>query len=530
MEFARTLLEQQPLLALFLTVALGYLAGEINVKGFSLGVGAVLVVALGMGWLVPGALPAPAIGTLGLALFLYAVGIQYGRQFFAGLTSRSGLRANAIGAVGVLCSGAVCVLFVHAAKLDVGHALGLFAGAGTNTPALQAAIATLGNDDAAVGYSVSYPIGVAGPILFLYLGAAVMKPQISAPPGTGMELLEIGLEKAEFFGKRLAALVAALPAQVQIVALRRDQQNQPALPNAVVGRGDVLLAVGPSKAALEEAQRLLGEPAPGSISADRRDLDYLRVFASRPGVVGMLLGDLALPGESASVVIHVRRGDADLHARPDLVLEFGDRVGMLANRADFPALRKFFGDSIKGTAEFSYISIGLGMALGFALGALPIPVPGIGKVALGLSGVLVVALVLGNARRTAGLNWTMPLSANLVLRNLGLTLFLAQVGMASGPKFAATIAADGPWLLGLGAAALVALTLPILVLGLAVFRLPYDEVAGIVSGACSNPAILAYANRLTPTDAPDLGYAMIFPGMTILKILFVDVAAVLLSP
>jgi putative transport protein len=169
------------------------------------------------------------------------------------------------------------------------------------------------------------------------------------------------------------------------------------------------------------------------------------------------------------------------------------------------------------------------MALGFALGALPIPVPGIGKVALGLSGVLVVALVLGNARRTAGLNWTMPLSANLVLRNLGLTLFLAQVGMASGPKFAATVGADGPWLLGLGAAALVALTLPILVLGLAVFRLPYDEVAGIVSGACSNPAILAYANRLTPTDAPDLGYAMIFPGMTILKILFVDVAAVLLS-
>src|SRR4030095_14122085 len=120
-----------------------------------------------------------------------------------------------------------------------------------------------------------------------------------------------------------------------------------------------------------------------------RDLDYLRVFASRPTVVGRALGDLELPGDKAAVVIHVRRGDADLQARPDLVLEFGDRVGVLAARADFPAMRKFFGDSIKGTAEFSYISIGLGMALGLLLGAINIPLPGAGTVALGLSGVLI---------------------------------------------------------------------------------------------------------------------------------------------
>ena len=236
-----------------------------------------------------------------------------------------------------------------------------------------------------------------------------------------------------------------------------------------------------------------------------------------------MLGDLDLPGEQDSVVIHVRRGDTDLEARSDLVLEFGDRVGLLAHRGDFTALRKFFGDSIKGTAEFSYISIGLGMALGFLVGAIGIPLPGIGRVALGLSGVLIVALILGNLRRIAGLNWTVPLSANLVLRNLGLTLFLAQVGMASGPRFAATVAETGFLMLGMGVVVLVALVLPVLVLGLFVFRMPFDDVVGIVAGATGNPAILAYSNRLAPTDRPDVGYAMIFPAMTIVKVLFVDV-------
>jgi putative transport protein len=110
-----------------------------------------------------------------------------------------------------------------------------------------------------------------------------------------------------------------------------------------------------------------------------------------------------------------------------------------------------------------------------------------------------------------------------VIRNLGLTLFLVKVGMASGPKFAATVTETGSVLLGLGSTVLLALVLPILTLGLLFFRIPFDDVAGIVAGACGNPAILAYSNKLTPTDRADIGYAMIFPGLTIVKILFVDI-------
>ena len=253
---------------------------------------------------------------------------------------------------------------------------------------------------------------------------------------------------------------------MQIVALRRADHNQPASPDLVVAENDVVLAVGPSKDALEQASKSLGEAAPGR-ARSRIAATSTTCACSRPGRPWWA-GRSAIStcrASKASVVVQVRRGDTDILPRPDLVLEFGDRVGLLAHRGDFPALRKFFGDSIKGTAEFSYISIGLGMALGFLLGAIQIPLPGIGKIALGLSGVLIVALILGNLRRTGGMNWTIPLSANLVLRNLGLTLFLAQVGMASGPKFAATVAETGFLMLGLGAVVLVALVLPILISG-----------------------------------------------------------------
>jgi putative transport protein len=525
MEFIRAFLEQQPMMALFLTIAIGYLVGEINVKGLSLGVGAVLFVALAMGWFAPQSMPAPMVGTLGLALFLYAVGIQYGKQFFAGLTSPQGRRANVMALCGVLLAGAVSIIFVKTMGVSMGYALGLFAGSGTSTPTLQAAIEALKNNDPAVGYSVSYPFGVAGPILFLYIAFMLLRPKIETSASAGLEMLEIMVRNAEMSGKTLAEVMTTLPTGVQIVARRRAGRNEPASPTTMVAEDDVLLAVGASKEALAEAGKSLGEEAHGRLVKDREHMDYLRVFASRPTVVGRALGDLHLPGENGSVILHVRRGDADLMAEPDLVLEFGDRVGLLASRERFGAMRKFFGDSIKGTAEFSYISIGIGMALGFLIGAVKVPLPFVGKIAVGLAGVLIAALVLGKLRRTGGMNWTIPLSANLVLRNLGLTLFLAQVGMSSGPKFAATVAQTGFQMVGLGMVVLIALVLPVMVLGLFVYRMRYDEVAGIVAGACGNPAVLSYSNRLAPTDKPDLAYAMIFPGMTIVKIILVDIVA-----
>lgn len=526
MDFIRGLLEQQPLMALFLTIAIGYLVGEINIKGFSLGAGAVLFVALAVGWFAPKSAPAPMVGTFGLAIFLYAVGIQYGKQFFQGLTSPDGIKANIMALTGVLLSGAVSLAFIRMFTLPPGHALGLFAGAGTSTATLQAAILTLGNNDAAVGYSVAYPFGVAGPILALYLTFIILKPTIEVA-STSMALLEIALRNPDFIGKRLGEVMDTLPAGVKIVALRHEHHNFAASRDMFLAEDDVVLATGPDRDTLDKLRENLGEAAPGRIAKDRSDIDYLRVFASKPDVVGRALGDLDMPGGKA-LVVQVRRGDVDLLPQPDLVLEYGDRVGVFANRAEFPALRKYFGDSIKATAEFSYISIGLGMALGFLLGAISVTLPGIGKISFGLAGVLIAGLVLGKLRRTGKIHWTMPLSANVVLRNLGLTLFLAQVGMSSGPKFAATVSATGFLMIGLSCVAVAALVVPVILMGLFLFKMPYDQVAGIAAGATGNPAILAYGSKVAPTEKPDIGYAMIFPGMTIVKILFVNIVPALL--
>jgi putative transport protein len=505
--------------ALFLTIAIGYLVGKINIKGLSLGAGAVLFVALAIGWFAPKGAPAAMIGTFGLALFLYAVGIQYGKEFFRGLVSSEGRKANLLAIIGVVLSGIVSLAFIGG-RIKLGYALGLFAGSGTSTSALQAAIQALGNDDPAIGYSVAYPFGVFGPILFLYLAFIILKPRFSSA-GAGQEMLEIAVRNPEVIGKKVRDVIRSLPAGVKITAVREDHHNEPASPETILKADEVVLAVASDKTALEQACEYLGDVAAGRIANDRRDLDYLRVFASTPSVIGKPLSALAVPGGIQYSVMSVRRGDSDLLGQPSLVLEYGDRIALLASRANFPAVRKFFGDSIKGTAEFSYISIGLGMALGFLFGAIKFPIPGLGKLALGLAGVLVVALILGKLRHFGGINWTIPLSANLVLRNLGLTLFLAQVGMVSGPKFVATVGQSGFLFLGLGAVVLIALVLPILLIGIYVFKLPYDQLAGIIAGAAGNPAILAYSNKLAPTDQPDIGYAMIFPGMTILKILFV---------
>ena len=526
MEYVKALLEQQPMLALFLTIGLGYLVGEINVKGFSLGAGAVLFVALAVGWLAPKSVPPAMVGTLGLALFLYTVGIQYGKQFFAGLTTRAGLHANTIALAGVLLSGAVSLSFVPLFDLEPGHALGIFAGSGTSTPTLQAAMAAAGNEEPAVGYSVSYPFGVAGSILFLYITFLNLKPRVEATTGH-FDLLEIAVRNPVLFGRRFAEVMVMLPAGVQIAALRRSQRTEPLSPNALVAEDDIVLAVGATEAALKQAGQTLGKAVPGSLIPDRRDLDYLRVFASRPAVAGKQLGELDLPGGKGTSVLHVRRGDTDLLARPDLTLEYGDRVGLLAHRRDFAVLRGYFGDSIKGTAELSYISVGLGMALGFVLGAIAIPIPGMSRITLGLLGVLIAALILGKLQRAGSMNWTMPVSANLVLRNLGLTLFLAQVGMSAGTTFVSTVAEHGLLMLILGALATIALVVPVLLIGFLVFRMPYDEVAGIAAGLAGNPAIFSYASRLAPSDRLDTGYAMIFPGMTIVKILLVNVATAL---
>jgi putative transport protein len=525
LETLRQLLEQSPILALFAAIGLGYALGQVSIRGFSLGVGAVLFAGLALGAIAPKAAPPGLVNSIGLIMFLYGIGIQYGKQFFAGLRG-PGLKWNLIAAAGVLGSLVVTLALGRVAGVSLAHSTGLFAGSLTSTPTLQAAIDTAGNRDPAIGYSVSYPFGVIGPILCLFACARLFKRRL-APVAPPLQPLEITLGEKQ--SATLAELLAGLPAGVELVAVRQGGTNRLPDPSARVEAGDGVLLFG-APAALEQARLALGTVDTGRLTKDRGSLDLVRLFVSRPTAIGVPLKQVQFPDGLVAKIAEVRRGDALIFPDPDLVLEYGDRVGVIAARDALPALRRHFGDTIKATTEFSYASVGLGMSLGVLLGLVEIPIPGVGSFSLGLAGgPLVVALIFGRFSRIGTMSWHIPLPANLTLRNFGLTLFLAAVGLGSGAPFVATVSQTGFTLLGIGAAILLSAILTIILLGHFVFKLSTDELFGVVSGAAGNPAILSYANQTVPSDRVDVAYATIFPSMTILKIICVQVVLVLLG-
>ncbi len=521
------LLGAQPILALFLAVGLGYAVGQVSILGFSLGIGAVLFVGLFLGAVAPKAQIAGPLGLVGLTMFLYGIGIFYGRQFFEGL-SGPGRKYNLLALVAVVAGLLVTLVLGHAFHLEVGHTLGLFAGSMTNTPSLQAAIEVTGNQDPSVGYSVAYPFGVIGPILCFYLMTRRVRPTFPPKPAR-FHMAEVTIGNLPMEGVPLSELVASLPAGSQITGVRQDGRNFLPEHDAVLRQGDAVMLVAETEDAIAEAAGKLGHLDPGRIAKDRKDLSYQRFFVSKNNLTGIRLKDLPMPADLPMQILHVRRYDADLVPSSDLMLEIGDRIGVIVPNELTARARAWFGDTVESTAEFSYISLGFGMVLGVLLGELPIPIPGVGTVTLGIGGgPLIVALIAGRLRRTGSISWVMPLPANLALRNFGLTLFLATVGINSGQAFVTTVAAEGPLLLLIGASAVLVTVGIVLLAGHFVLHIPYDDLLGVASGATGNPAILVYAARMAPTDRPDIGYAMIFPSATIIKVIAVQIVGLAL--
>lgn len=528
LDFARDIIGTQPILTAFLAIGLGYLVGQINIFGFSLGVGAVLFVGLAIGAFAPKAQIVGPIGLIGLIMFLYGVGILYGRQFFEGMTGVAGRKYNLLAFVAVMVGLAVSLGLGHVFGIKLGHTLGLFAGSMTSTATLQAALDTMRNSEPSIGYSVSYPFGVIGPILCIYFMTRMVKPKFP-PKEPQLHMAEITLG-ADCSGWTLDDLRQKIPSGVQIEMVRKGGRNFLPTTDVSLDAGDSLLVIAERQSDISDAAARVGKLEPGRVVKDRSALDYIRVFVGKANLVGVPLAKLPLPTGFPVQLLHVRRYDVDIVPSPDLALEFGDRVGILMPPDRKDEVRKYFGDTVKSTAEFSYVSLGVGMVLGVLLGLIPIPIPGVGTVTLGIGGgPLIVALIVGKLRRTGPLLWVMPLPANIVLRNFGLALFLATVGVNAGQPFLKTVSQTGPTLLLIGALVLLATVLIVLLVGYYLLKIPFDDLVGVASGATGNPAILVYSTRMAPTERPDIGYAMIFPSMTIVKVVAVQIVGLLLG-
>ncbi|MCS6889416.1 MAG: transporter, partial [Chloroflexus sp.] len=221
------------------------------------------------------------------------------------------------------------------------------------------------------------------------------------------------------------------------------------------------------------------------------------------------------------VITRIRRGDAEILPHGDTTLELGDRVRVVTQRDNMERVTNFFGDSYRALAEIDVVSLGLGMALGMLVGLIPFPLPGGGSFSLGLAGgPLIVALLLGWRGRTGPIVWSLPYSANLTLRQVGMTLFLAGVGTRAGYSFVTTLTQGNGLLLFLsGALITVPVAFATLFIGYKLLKLPFSLLAGMLAGLQTQPAVLAFANEQTGNEAPNIGYAMVYPTATIAKII-----------
>lgn len=519
-----------PLLALFVVAAIGFLAGKLRVGGVSLGVAAVLFAGLLYSALVPGLEIPSIVPHLGLALFIYAIGLSAGPGFFK-LFRRRGLRDGAL-AVASLGLGAVAaVAIARALGLPPETAAGLFCGGLTNTPALAAVVERLPADTAAlpvVAYSVAYPFGVLGVLGAIAVVQRVLRLDYAAdrPSYVDPTVLGEALESATFrvggalaVGKALGALERDHHLHVRVSRHRRGGETHVADEYTVLAEGDLLTVVGTAEALLR-AQTVLGERCAEHPELDRSVLDVRRVFVSDPAVVERPIGDLQLHERFGAAVTRIRRGEVEVLATDDTELELGDRVRVVAPRDRLAEVSRFFGDSYRSLAEIDALTFGLGIGLGLLLGRVPFPLPGGGTFELGVAGgPLVAGLVLGRVGRTGPLVWALPFSASVTLRQWGLLLFLGGVGLRSGRQFVETVASpDGLALLGAGAAVTLAAALVTLLAGRYLLRIPFAVLAGTVAGVHTQPAVLAFAHEQANNDLPRLGYTSVFPIASVLKI------------
>ncbi|MDO4685648.1 MAG: aspartate:alanine exchanger family transporter [Corynebacterium sp.] len=536
------LLVENKLLALLVIMCLGLLAGRIKIAGFRLGVAAVLFVGLGFATLEPQITLPPIIFIVGLSLFVYTIGLEAGPGFFESMRT-TGVRHNVFGIAVIVAVTGIAFALIKIFHIDSPSGAGMFTGALTNTPAMAAVVDTLpaliGEDTdtksqlelPVVAYSLAYPIGVLGVILSVAIMSKVFRINHD------QEAQDAGVAIQELFTRRILVTKEGLPSvttmphhfDLEIIISRIEHNGKLFLPEAGdhVDPGDIVSVVGTEEVLLE-AEKHIGEFLPGDPTHDER-LDYRRIFVSTTEMVGIPLRKLR-PRLQDMLVTRVRRGDADVVATPDTILQLGDRVRVVAPHDRIDRATRLFGDSYKRISDINLLPMLIGLTLGVLVGMIPVPLPGGTALKLGSAGgPLIVALILGAIGRTGPVVWQVPYGANLALRQLGITLFLAGIGTTAGAGFGKALSDPRSLtVLGIGAAITFAISLLTLIIGYKVLKIPFGQVAGILSGLQTHPAVLSYVSDQTKNELPSIGYTTVYPMAMVAKIVSAQILLFLL--
>lgn len=536
-------------LLLFSAVVLvGIGLGNIRVAGIKLGMAGVLFTGLGAAHFGfhPETEVAHFLKDFGLVLFVFALGMQMGPGFFASLR-RQGRVLNTYAFMLVTGGAVTAVLGGWLLGMPLPAVAGLFAGATTNTPALGAAQQALASQHAdpalvtlpALSYAATYPLAIVGIILSLILLRRVFHMDIDSEAESfrreqwdvaePLERMNLRVENPNLNGLRIAQIPGLQESGVVISRHRQADRAEVAMATAdtELHVGDLVLAVG-TAAHLEQLRVVIGGLSGENLMKAPGNVSNRRVVLTNKQWLAKGIRESGLEQMHNVTVTRVSRGDLILSARPDLRLQYGDTIQLVGDEESLNAATQAVGNAVQQLQETKFAAIFAGIFLGVLLGLVPIHVSGLpAPVRLGLAGgPLVVAILLSHLGRLGPMVMHMPLNANRALRELGIILFLACVGLLSGGKFAETVlTTQGMQWVVLG---VVVTMLPLLLVGLVARKLHqmnFMSLCGLMSGGMTDPPALAFATTLARSDAPAVAYATVYPLTMILRIVAAQIIA-----
>lgn len=524
-------------------IAAGVLLGKIKFFGISLGVTFVLFVGIMVGHFGFTGNPAilSFIQDFGLILFVFCIGLQVGPSFFSSF-KKGGITMNllAVGIVMLNIAVALALYFALQGRVEMPMMVGILCGAVTNTPGLGAANEALqqlsyNGPEIAMGYACAYPLGVMGIILSMivirYLcrvdmnrEAEEIQQEEEANPHLKPYTISLKVQNEALAGKKLSQVQAFLARD--FVCTRIIQDNRMVSPNAntVLRLGDKMFIV----CAEDDSEAIMTFIGP-SIDMDWNATNHSdkpmvsrRILVTQPQINGKTLGELHFSSMYGVNVTRVNRSGMDLFAARNLRLQVGDRVMVVGTQDAIERVASLLGNQLKRLDHPNIVTIFVGILCGIFFGSLPIAIPGMPTpVKLGLAGgPLIISILIGRFGHKVKLVTYTTMSANLMLREVGLVLFLASVGIKAGGNFVQMVV-EGDGLLYVGLGFLITI-IPLLIMGMIArwhHRVNYYTLMGLIAGSNTDPPALAYANQISGNDAPAVGYSTVYPLAMFLRIL-----------
>lgn len=562
MELLRNLFEGYPhlwgggvahsVLILSLVIAFGIMLGKVKIAGISLGVTWILFVGIVFGHfnLNLDEHLLHFLKEFGLILFVYSIGLQVGPGFFSAF-KKGGFTLNMLAVLVVFVSVLITIILHFFTGIPITTMVGILSGAVTNTPGLgaaQQANSDLNGIDApeiALGYAVAYPLGVIGCILALLalkylLHINTAKEEMEADRGLGhlQELtvrpISVQIRNEAVEGKKIKDIKPLLNRAFVISRIRHHEGDGKAeLVNAdtVLHVQDEFLFIA-NPIDVEAIIAFFGKKINVEWEQSDKNLISRRILITKPELNGKSLAQLKIRNNFGANITRVNRSGVDLVAAPQLQLQMGDRVTIVGSELAVSHTEKILGNSLKRLNHPNLIPIFLGIALGCILGSLPFMFPGIPQpVKLGLAGgPLIVSILISRFGPQYKLITYTTMSANLMIREIGISLFLACVGLGAGKGFVDTIIYEGGYVwIAYGA---IITVVPLLIGGLIgrfAWKLNYYTLIGVLSGTNTNPPALAYSSDLTSCDAPAVGYATVYPLAMFLRVLTAQILILALA-